>query len=304
MFMLRTAAMALVMAAGAQAQGDCDRVCLTGYIDAYFTALKANDPSALPMATNAKITANGAVMPLADTFWDSAEGTVYRWDIVNTRLGDTGTEAVIKNADGSKTIYMLRLKVRDAKITEVETIKCNQGEADGLWNPDSLVEVSPELQLSIRDSERDSYYELIGAAESYWRAFQTNGTPQYHPARLLPDSRRFENGLQTTGVVRNGQYASTARGFDEGSFIGRNIWDRRYAVVDEERGIVLSIVRFGLKEGMKSQSTATANDRLVAEFFAIKSGWIQEIHAVLFNLPDDQPTGWEPDYGPGRGGRD
>ena len=36
-------------------------------------------------------------------------------------------------------------------------------------------------------------------------------------------------------------------------------------VVDEERGIVLSIVRFGLKDGQKSQSTATASSRIVAE---------------------------------------
>ena len=88
---------------------------------------------------------------------------------------------------------------------------------------------------------------LIAAADSYWRAFQTNGTPGYHRARLLPDSVRFENGLQTTGLVRDGVYNDTARGFDEGRFIGRNIWDRRYPVVDEERGVVLSIVRFGLK---------------------------------------------------------
>jgi hypothetical protein len=53
---------------------------------------------------------------------------------------------------------------------------------------------------------------------------------------------------------------------------------------------------------MKSQSPATTNDRLVAEFFAIKSGWIQEIHAVLVNRPDDKPTGWPPEYGPSRGG--
>jgi len=78
--------------------------------------------------------------------------------------------------------------------------------------------------------------------------------------------------------------------------------DRRYPVVDTERGIVLSIVRFGLKDGMKSESVATANDRLVAEFFAVKSGKIQEIQAVLFNLPDAKPTGWEPQFGPGRGG--
>lgn len=184
----------------------------------------------------------------------------------------------------------------------METIKANKGEADRLWDPDTLKDVSPALQLSIREADQDSYYALIAAAESYWRAFQTNGTEAYHPASLLPDSRRFENGVQTTGVVRNGVYASTAQGFDQGRFVGRNLWDRRYPVVDTERGIVLSIVRFGLKDGMKSQSTATANDRLVAEFFAVKSGRIQEIHAVLFNLPDAQPTGWEPQYGPGRGG--
>ncbi len=302
MSMIRTAVLAAVMASGTQAQGACDRACLTGYIDAYFAALAANNPSALPLAANSKITANSEAMPLAKTFWESAEGTAYRWDIVNTRLGDTGTEAVIKNADGSKTMFMLRMKVYDGKITEIETIKCNKGEADHLWGPDNLREVSPALQLSIREAERNSYYDLIGAAESYWRAFQTNGTPDYHPARLLPDSRRFENGMQTTGMMRNGQYSSTALGFDEGDFIGRNIWDRRYPVVDEERGIVLSIARFGLKTGMKSQSSATTNDRLVAEFFAVKSGLIQEVHAVLVNRPDDKPTGWPPDYGPGRGG--
>jgi hypothetical protein len=99
--------------------------------------------------------------------------------------------------------------------------------------------------------------------------------------------------------VRDGVFNDTARGFDDGRFIGRNIWDRRYPVVDEERGVVLSIVRFGLKGGAKSQSTATANDRLVAEFFAIKNGFIQEIQAVLSNLPDAKPTGWPAAYGPG-----
>jgi hypothetical protein len=280
----------------------CDRGCLTGFVDAYFAALKANDARALPQAAHARITENGAEKDLASTFWADAEDPAYRFDIVNVRRGDTGTEAVIRNADGGKTVFMLRLKVHNGAIAEVETIKVNRGDADRLWDPDRLGEVSPYLRQSIRESERDSYYDLIGAAESYWRAFQTNGTAAYRKARLLPDSMRFENGLQTTGLVRDGRFNDTARGFDEGSFLGRNIWDRRYPVVDEERGIVLSIVRFGLKAGAKSQSVATANDRLVAEFFAIKAGWIQEIHAVLFNLPDDKPTGWPPDYGPGRGG--
>ena len=300
----RLATVLVLMAAAAtpNAKTACDRACLTGVVDAYFKALAANNPGAVPLAANAKITTNGRLMRLDQAFWDSAERTVYRWDIVNERLGDTGTEAVVLNADGSKTMYMVRLKVLNGKISEIETIKANKGEADRLWAPDNLTAVSPALQLSIREAEQDSYYGLIAAAESYWRAFQTNGTEDYHPASLLPDARRFENGVQTTGLIRNGVYASAAQGFDQGRFIGRNLWDRRYPVVDAERGIVMSIVRFGLKDGAKSQSVATANDRLVAEWFAVKSGKIQEIHAVLFNLPDAQPTGWEPQYGPGRGG--
>jgi hypothetical protein len=292
------------LAAGATpavAQAPCDRACLTTFIDAYFAALIANDASALRQASRARITENGADKKLGDTFWDGAEATVFRFDIVDIARGGTGTQAVIRNADGSKTMHMLRLKVAGGAIAEIETIKANRGEADRLWDPDRLTAVSPDLQLSIREAERDSYYELIAVAEGYWRAFQTNGTPDYRPARLMPDARRYENGLQTTGLVRDGAYQSAQRGFDEGRFLNRNIWDRRYPVVDEERGIVLSIVRFGIKGGVQSQSTVTANDRLVAEFFAVKRGYIQEIQAVLFNLPDAQPTGWPPDTGPGRG---
>jgi hypothetical protein len=279
-------------------QATCDRACLTGFVDAYFAALKANNAQALPQAARARITENGAEKKLADTFWASAEDTAFRFDIVNPQYGDTGTEAVVRNADGSKTMFVVRLKVHNGAITEIETIKANQGEADRLWGPDQLVAVSPNLKQSIRVAARDSYYDLIGAADSYWRAFQTNGTADYHPARLAPDSVRFENGLQTTGLIRDGKFNDTARGFDEGAFLGRNIWDRRFPVVDEERGIVLSIVRFGLKAGARSQSVATSNDRLVAEFFAVQNGYIREVHAVLFNLPDAKPTGWPSEVGP------
>lgn len=280
----------------------CDRACLTGFADTYFKALVDNRAGAVPLAPDVKVTLNGQGMKLDQAFWESAERTIYRWDIVNEQRGDVASEAVVVNADGSKTMYMARLKVMNGKITEVETIKANKGEADRLWDPDNLTAVSPALQLTIREADQDSYYGLIAAAESYWRAFQTNSTEAYHPASLMPDARRFENGVQTTGLVRNGVYASASEGFDKGRFKGRNLWDRRYPVVDTERGIVLSIVRFGLKDGMKSESAATTNDRLVAEFFAVKSGKIQEIHAVLFNLPDAKPTGWAPQFGPGRGG--
>jgi hypothetical protein len=288
----------------AQAQIGCDRACLTGFVDAWFSGLHANSVTGVPLAADARISHNGTLATLQDIFWDSADSTIYRWDLVNQRLGDTGTEAIIQNSDGSMTMIALRLKVQNGAITEIETIKANEGDAGALWGPHDLLDkpLSPFLQLSIAEASRDSYYRLIAAAESYWRAFQTNGTDAYHPADLLPDSTRFENGFQTTGLVRNGQYRDTASGFHQGAFLGRNLWDRRYPVVDEERGIVMSMVRFGLKDGMESQSTATTNSRIVAEFFTVKAGLIQEIHAVLFNVDEDLPPVWEPEYSPPRGG--
>lgn len=302
-----TLAMLLVAFGGGTAQaatlqGGCDRACLTRHIDAYYAALVANDPAALPQAARARITENGLEVKLADTFWAAAEEVTWRFDIANVRRGDTGTQVVVRNADGSQTMQMLRLKVTGGAITEMEVIRANQGDADRLWGPEQLKSVSPRLTLSIRERDQDSYYDLVAAVESYWRAFQTNGTPLYRRARILPDTERFENGFQTTGVVRDGVYQDTQRGFDEGRFLGRNLWGRRYAVVDEERGVVLCIVRFGLKAGAKSQNVATSNDRLVGEFFAVQNGNISHIQAVLVNRPDSHPTGWPTtDYTPGPG---
>jgi hypothetical protein len=296
-------ATALLASTATQAQpAPCDRACLTGYVDAYFTALKAHSAQALPQASSARITENGAEKKLAETFWPGAQDAVYRFDIVNTRVSATGTEAVIRNADGSKTILMLRLKLRSGAITEIETIRANKGDAGSrLWDPDQLRTVSPSLLLSIREPARDSYYDLIGTTESYWRAFQTQGTPNYRRARLLTDALRVENGWHAAGVVRDGKFVDAARGFDDGTFVGRNVWDRRYPVVDEERGIVLSIVRLGLKAGAKSDFLSSANDLLVGEFFAIQNGQIREIQSVLYGMPDAKPTGWPADYGPGPG---
>ncbi len=84
------------------------------------------------------------------------------------------------------------------------------------------------LKLPIPPAERNSYYELAAIGDGYFRAFQTNGTPDYHRPDLLPDTTRFENGVHYTGTVRNGAYATALDGFDRGRSSGRNLWDRRY----------------------------------------------------------------------------
>jgi hypothetical protein len=291
---------------GGWAPVTCNRACLTQFIDAYYAALVANDASALPQAASARITLNGKTVALPNAFWDTATTVRWRFDIVNERLGDTGTQVVVVNEDGSETMEIVRLKVAQGAIAEMEIIRAFRGDGgEAWWGPEQLdLQPSSFLTLPIPVAERDSYYTLAAVADGYFRAFQTNGTPDYHRAALLPDTRRFENGAQFTGNVRNGVYTTAASGFDRGRFIGRNLWDRRHAVIDEERGIVLTILRFGRLDGpIENAASVTAIDRLVAEFFTVKSGRIQEVQAVLFNLDDAEPTGWDtPWYGPGRGG--
>ncbi len=290
---------------GGWAAVTCDRACLTAFIDAYYAALLANDVRALPQATRARITLNGDEKQLAEVFWPAAHTVRWRFDAVNERRGDTGTQVVITNEDGSETMEVLRLKVANGAITEMEIIRGNKGDAgEAWWGPEQLdAKPSSYLTLSIPEAERDSYYRLVAVADGYFRAFQTNGTPAYHRADLLPDTRRFENGAQFAGNIRNGVYVTAADGFHAGRFIGRNLWDRRHAVVDEERGIVLVILRFGKIDGAVNASSVTAFDRLVGEFFTIKSGHIQEVQAVLINRSDTQPTGWDTAWhGPGPGG--
>jgi hypothetical protein len=197
------------------------------------------------------------------------------------------------------------LKVAGGAITEMEIVRCNKGDAGAQWWGPEQLDAKPSafLTLSIPPAERDSYYGLVAVADGYFRAFQTNGSPDYHRADLQPDTRRFENGAQFTGNIRNGVYTTAQDGFDRGRFVGRNLWDRRYPVVDEERGIVLVILRFGKVDGVQNAAAVASIDRLVAEFFTVKAGKIQEVQAVLVNVPDAEPTGWDTRwYGPGRGG--
>jgi len=290
---------------GGWAPVSCDRACLTRFIDAYYEALLANDAAKLPQAARARITLNGDEKPLSQVFWPAAKTVRWRFDAVNERLGDTGSQVVITDEDGAETMEVLRLKVANGAITEMEVIRCHKGCAgDAWWGPEQLdKEPSDFLKLPIPPAERDSYYKLVSVADGYFRAFQTNGTPDYHRTDLMPDTRRFENGAFFTGTYRNGKYVTAAEGFERGSFVGRNLWDRRYPVVDEERGIVLVILRFGKVDGAVNASSVTAFDRIVGEFFTVKSGLIQEVQAVLVNRNDAQPTGWDTHwYGPGRGG--
>jgi hypothetical protein len=269
---------------------DCDRACLTGFMDQYLTAQAANDTKGLPLAKTVKVTENGETIKPGSGLFKTADEPTFRMDIADPEMGGIASELVVKEGDGF-VFELVRLKVEDGKITEVETMVGRKGESGPMFVPDFATEPRREFTQSIRPAERMSRLELMATADAYWRALETNGRPDYHRAPLLPGTIRIENGLPTTNG--SGQGGGTTGGpegvlassalqqFDTGMFSNRTIYNRRFPVVDVERGVVLSIARMGIDEGAEEPPHWKGGRPLLCEFFAIQGGVITAVDVVM-----------------------
>ena len=129
----------------------------------------------------------------------------------------------------------LRLKVVNRRITEIETIVARVG--DQRWfAPETLPKLSDIFARPVPPAERHSRAELVAAADAYFTAVQTEGTPQFVQAPFDPALKRFENGQQTTNVtekpVLERHTWTPILQLERASYAGTIVTDRRYPVVD------------------------------------------------------------------------
>jgi len=274
------------------AKYNCDRECLKGITNLYFQALAQHDPSLLPLAPDAKYSETGAVMKLGDGLWRSAGPPSYRLEIYDSETGGIGLDAVVTD-NGVPTIIATRLKVENHKVTEIESILVHKGDKSVFQAPERLLQPSAHFTRSIPAPEQNSRLELMAAADAYFRAFQTEGTPDYIRAPLIPETLRVENGMQATNVATSNHPAIDAGAqFDQAIFKGTRIYDRRYPVVDVEHGVVLALVRFHHDGPPRPGISPERGDTVVAEFFAIEQGKIVEIQATWIQPEKPLPTPW------------
>jgi len=293
---LWTAFAAGVMPAGATDAADaakynCDRECLKKISDLYFEALAQHNPSLLPLSPNVKYTETGRVLNLGEGIWKNAGAPTYRMEIFDPQTGGIGIDAVVPDG-GVPTIVALRLKVENHLITEIESILVRGDDPSVFHAPEKLVQPSRYFTRKLRPAEQNSRFELMAAADAYFRAFQTEGTPDYIRAPLLPDTLRFENGVQATNVDLKVHKATTAaEQFDNAMFKGTKIYDRRYPVVDTDTGVAMALVRFHSNEAAPAAgSSAVRGDAFVCEIFAVTQGKIVEIQATWIQPKEQLPT--------------
>jgi hypothetical protein len=312
------------------ASGACDRACLNGFVDQYLDAVVAHDPSRLSVTQFVKFTENGQHLVLGDGFWRTATGRgSYKFYIDDTRAGQVGFLGTMKEA-GQLVILALRLRIDNRKISEIETIlgrgQLAQG---GAGNLEKMGNPRPAFSEDIPTGER-SRLELIKTANKYFSAMQQNdGKGDY--SFFGDDCNRLENGMQTTNNM-NPMPGLTAAGTPRPAPSSKYdpaakptmysagwsckdqfrsgllhfvtwIHDRRYPIVDEERGIVFSLVFFDHSAGdtrnfqTPEGSTVTAGPTSpftweIAEIFKVRGSQLHEIEAVLNQGIYGMCSGW------------
>ena len=185
-------------------------MCLEGFVDRYFDALIKHDPSAVPIASNARYTENGQQLAIGDGLWRSmkAKGT-YRLFISDVEAGQVGFIGTIHEhhanpVQSAPALIGLRLKVARNRITEVE-MEIARGTPGGTGvqqSPATRVEAlgtpHPLFTTPIPPNERMSRADLIETADMYFTGMQQNDGKGNYPftiAGCSPVKRAFQRGF-------------------------------------------------------------------------------------------------------------
>lgn len=290
---------------------DCNREYLEGVVDGYFDALVRRDPTKLPAASNIKYTENHKVLPIGDGIWRDAERlSDYRIYAADPRAGQIGFMGAVLAA-GEWTMIALRLKVREESIVEAEAVLPGRVESEGTFTfgdaAAKLTVARSAFSTPLRPEERRERARLIQVADLHYEGIERgNGD-------IVPFSEhciKIENGVQ---LIKNPDFAFPAvspsgrelpnfAAMDCHEQFNTHIWDtdsvtdRRYPVVDEERGIVMAFVMYN--QYAKSRcadvvdygivcppGAAKPGTLILAEAFKVKDGEIHEVEAVFTALP-------------------
>lgn len=282
----------------------CDRACLYDMLDTYLAALRARDPRKVRWAAAPRNTENNVELRPGDGLW----GTITGLDAYEMRFADPSSGGVaifgVVEETTTRSPYALRLKVVEGSVAEVETIVVRKDDA-GIPFVTADIKPLPVWNEIIPPGQRTPRQQMVDAANGYFETLQLNDGTLH--VEFTDNCNRREDGFTSTNVpnpdldplwklgcadqFRMGQYRYDDR-----------LRDRRFPVVDEERGIVLAggfidhegrLGEFKLTDG----STRTSIFRrphsfVLLEAFKIKGGRIEQVEAVFLTVPYNMPSVW------------
>ena len=314
------AALIICAGTGATAQttaprisANCDRECLERLVDAYLAAVVAHDPTTLPLSADVKYTENEQLLRVGDGFWQTATGIGnYKHYFADPVTGQAAWMGTMKERD-TPLLMALRLRVQLGRITEIETsyFRPGGGGPNDIAGMDARGSPEPLWLATIPAAERASRNELIEIANAYFEGVQRNDGKGFYP--FTDDCDRIENGARTTN---NPTGPTTPGGFNymaldckaqlESGYLAvvTEVHQRRYPLVDEERGVVWSNAIFDLGGTVKtirltngetvdmSAFAGRASSIEIAEAFKIENGKIRRIEMIGGSVPFHLNSAW------------
>ena len=294
--------LALGLAPAVAQTADCDRDCLLGIADQYMAALVKHDSGGLPWAERVRFTENEVPLMIGDGVWGTASSV--RPDAF--RIADPASGNVlwlgVLEEHGQAAYYAVRLNARDGRIAEVETVVGRAG-TPGEFADTKGYALPAVFTESLAQKQRRKRARMLAIVAGYYDTMQRNDGNLH--TEFAADCERSVNGLSTT----HGEHwaAQAAQGCQAQFEIGLyepvdRVRARRYALVDEARGLVVAFAfldqaaRYTDYQTRDGQQRAIPieypNSRAIMELFKIVDGKIQRIESVSAFSPYLMPTIW------------
>lgn len=290
----------------------CDRVCLEEFTKDYLAALVANRPDRARLASDVKYTENQELTVIGKGLWETAEQLGdYQIFVSDTRRSQAAYLGTIQTEDGL-SMLAVRLRIEDGAISEIETITPGPAAENGTFDlgegAESLGMARQAFATPLPQDERRDRWQLIQAADLHYEGIE-RGNGDIVP--FGEDCIKIENGVQ---LIKNPEFPSPVRS-PTGAILpnyqamgcqdqfNTHVWDtdrvtdRRYPVVDEERGIVVAFIMYHqylkgpcayvVDYGPACPSQAVEPYTLAAaEAFRVRDGFIEEVEAIFTVLPE------------------
>jgi hypothetical protein len=281
------------------------RAQLYALADDYLNALVAKDPSRLPWAAHVVATENNVQVRVGDGMWNTVSGRRPGYDLkcADPQTGQVSWFGVIEEY-GHPAVLALRLATVGGQIAEVEAIVCRAHEFGPFPHIDDAAVPRPLMLADVPVDQRVPRARMISIADGYFDTIQLNDGTLF--TQFTDDCDRIENGLQTTNTDIEGYPIAkmgTADQFRLGQYIyDDRLRDRRFPLVDEEKGIVLAAA-FIDHAGKVMDVTWTDGSRhtslfhfphsfVLLELFKIVGGKIAGVEAVFVTVPYNMVSPW------------
>src|SRR5262245_61539117 len=138
-----------------RAADGCDRDCLRGFITRYLDAMVAHTPAALPVSATMRFTEDYVDLKLGDGLWKQASKIrPYRLDILDVAQGVAASQVVVEEA-GMPVMLMLRLKIADQAIAEIETQVTRNQKEGAIFAIDALKSTNAAMTARVDASKRE-----------------------------------------------------------------------------------------------------------------------------------------------------